>query len=86
LHNHFQKGWEAQNASRGVPRQEKHEGSRATKAPSHRSFKQETLEDPNKFVSHEPSSFSQLSMQENTQIIALLDAISDMVWCTYLAR
>jgi len=62
LHNHFQKGWEAQNASRGVPRQEKHEGSRATTAPSHRSGKQETLEDPNKFVSHEPSSFSQLSM------------------------
>ncbi|CAK9204844.1 unnamed protein product [Sphagnum troendelagicum] len=50
----------------------------ATKAPSHRSGKQETLEDPNKFVSHEPSSFSQLSMQENTQIIGLLDAIPDL--------
>jgi hypothetical protein len=46
---------------------------------SHGSGNQETLEDPNKLVSHEPSSFSQLSMQENTQIIALLDAISDLV-------
>ncbi|CAK9864741.1 unnamed protein product [Sphagnum jensenii] len=45
---------------------------------SHGSGNQETLEDANKLVSHEPSSFSQLSMQENTQIIALLDAISDL--------